>query len=59
MSFTINTFRSTWTLSRDVLIGDGKSIWIAVNQDYKILVADSLDHLYIGIHQFEHPEMIG
>lgn len=59
MSFTINTGRNEWKVSMGQIIGAPKeksSIWVAFNQNYEHVEADSLDHLMIAIDQFEDLE---
>lgn len=56
MSFTIKTDKHEWSVSMGVIIGTGASVWIAFNEKWEHIQADSLDHLYIGIDQFENPE---
>ena len=59
MSFTINTGRSEWKVSMGEIIGapkDRSSIWVAFNQNYEHVEADSLDHLIIAIDQFDELE---
>lgn len=56
MSFGIKTDKFEWDVSIGQVIGTEKSVFIAFNEDLHHIVADSLDHLYIAIDQFEHPE---
>ena len=56
MSFSIKTDNHEWIVSMGVIIGTGASVWVAFNEEYEYVIADSLDHLYIGINQSENPE---
>lgn len=56
MSFTIKTEKDEWMISRGICTTCDSSIWVGFNKDLHHITADSLDHLFIKIDQFEHPE---
>ena len=56
MSFTLATEKDEWTVSMGVCSCCGGSVWIGFNKLLHHIEADNLDHLFIKIDQFEHPE---
>ena len=56
MSFTLTTEKDEWKIAMGVVTGTTGSVWVAFNKNFDHVQADTLDHLYIAIDQFEHPE---
>ena len=56
MSFTMKTEKDEWTISMGVCSCCGSSTWIGFNKDQNHITADTLDHLFIKIDQYENPE---
>ena len=53
--FTVTTDKGEWTIFRPVTSPEG-DLWMAQNVQHYNITADTLDHLFIKIDQFEHPE---
>ena len=57
MAFMVKTEKGEWTIFRPVASSEG-DLWMAQNEKHYNIAADTLDHLFIKIDQFEHPEKV-